>query len=108
MFLKGSFIKPKTNVQENDLQAGKLPGAEGWGKEPESEKGLLHTAINDVVTRKYIVSEEGNYMSFFDAIYGSIRNNKPVPVNAEEGLAVIRIIEAAYESSREGRLVQLG
>ncbi|HYC29502.1 MAG TPA: Gfo/Idh/MocA family oxidoreductase, partial [Chitinophagaceae bacterium] len=40
---KGSFIKPKTDVQEALLQAGKTPGTPDWGLEPDSERGLLHT-----------------------------------------------------------------
>jgi predicted dehydrogenase len=35
--LKGSFIKPKTDVQEEMLQAGKIPGSSDWGTEPESQ-----------------------------------------------------------------------
>ena len=41
--LKGSFIKPKTDVQEALLQAGETPGKSDWGTEPDSEMGLLHT-----------------------------------------------------------------
>ncbi|MEO6894989.1 MAG: Gfo/Idh/MocA family oxidoreductase, partial [Ginsengibacter sp.] len=55
--LKGSFIKPKTDVQETLLQAGNIPGGQDWGTEPETEKGLLHTEINGQVVRKYIDSE---------------------------------------------------
>src|SRR6185295_5448742 len=36
---KGSFIKPKTDVQEAMLQAGKVPGQPDWGTESETEKG---------------------------------------------------------------------
>lgn len=104
--LKGSFIKPKTDVQEEMLQAGNIPGID-WGKEPESQKGLLHTEKNGVVIREYIKSEQGNYNEYYDGIYEAIRNNKPLPVTAEEGVNVIKIIEAAYNSNATKKVVDL-
>ena len=105
--LKGSFIKPKTDVQEALLQAGNIPGGPDWGREPETEKGLLHTEIDGVEERKYIDSEQGNYDDYYSGIYEAIRNNKPVPVTAEEGMNVIRIIETAFESSEAQKVIQL-
>jgi len=105
--LKGSFIKPKTDVQEALLQAGSIPGGADWGREPETEKGLLHTEIDGVEERKYIDSEQGNYDDYYSGIYEAIRNNKPVPVTAEEGMNVIRIIETAFESSEAQKVIQL-
>ena len=105
--LKGSFIKPKTNVQEESLQAGNIPGGPDWGKEPDSEKGLLNTEINGKVIREYISSEQGNYGTYYDGIYQSIRNDKPLPVTAEDGLLVIKIIEAAYRSNESGKVIPL-
>ena len=105
--LKGSFIKPKIDVQEDRLQAGKLPGSRDWGKEPESEKGLLHTEKGGEIIRKYIQSEQGNYNEYYDGIYQAIRNDTLLPVTAEEGLNVIKIIEAAYQSNNTKCVVDL-
>ena len=105
--LKGSFIKAKTDVQETMLQKGFSPGGNDWGIEPEIEKGLLHTEINGKIIREYIESEQGNYGEYYDAIYGAIRDDEPLPVKAEEGLRVIQIIEAAYESDKAQRAVVL-
>lgn len=99
--LKGSFIKPKTNIQEEMLESGKVPGNKDWGTEPESEKGLLHTVIDGKEIKEYITSEQGNYGDYYDGIYEAIRNGKPVPVSAEDGLKVIQIIEAAYSSNEK-------
>jgi scyllo-inositol 2-dehydrogenase (NADP+) len=104
---KGSFIKPKTNIQEIMLQEGSIPDSTDWGTEPESEKGLLHTEKNNEVVRKYITSERGNYGDYYNAIYEAIRNNKPVPVSAGDGLNVIKIIEAAYKSNNERKVVDI-
>jgi scyllo-inositol 2-dehydrogenase (NADP+) len=105
--LKGSFIKSRADVQENDLQAEKIPETEGWGIEPEAEKGLLHTQINGQVIRQTLPTENGNYMQYFDEVFNAIRNNGAVPVTAEDGLKVVLIIEAAFESSRQKKLIEL-
>jgi scyllo-inositol 2-dehydrogenase (NADP+) len=104
---KGSFIKPKTDVQEGMLQSGALPNMPNWGREPESERGLLHTEKDGQIIREHIPSLTGNYLDYYEGIYQSLRNNKPVPVSAEDGLNVIRIIEAAIESSREHRVIEI-
>lgn len=104
---KGSFIKPKTNIQEIALMAGKLPDSKGWGIEPDSERGLLHTEINGEVIRTYIDSQEGNYADFFNQVYKAIREGQPVPVDAKDALNVIKIIEAAFQSSELRKSIKL-
>jgi predicted dehydrogenase len=104
---KGSFIKPKTDVQEADLLAGKMPGTADWGTEPERERGLLHTEKDGKIIREYIPSLQGNYMDFYDGMFNAIRNDKPVPVSATEGMQVISIIEAAIKSNAERKVIDL-
>jgi scyllo-inositol 2-dehydrogenase (NADP+) len=104
---KGSFIKAKTDVQENDLLSGIKPGTAGWGVEPDAQKGLLHTEINGEVVKKYVGSETGNYLDFYEGLYHAIREGKTAPVEATDALNVIRIIEAAFQSNAEKKVVNL-
>jgi len=104
---KGTFIKPKTDMQEAQLQSGMLPTEDGYGTEPETEKGLLHTEVEGKIIREYIPSLKGNYTDYYEGMYQAIRNNKQVPVTAEDGMKVIRIIEAAFQSSKERRVIDL-
>src|SRR5690606_18971494 len=104
---KGSFIKPNTNIQEEELIKGVLPNRQGWGTEPASEMGLLHTEIDGEVVRKYVPSEQGNYNEYYIALYEAIRNNGPVPVTAEDGLKVITIIQADLESQEKSCKISL-
>lgn len=104
---KGSFIKTKSDVQEMALQTGKVPGGDEWGTEPENERGFLHTEKNGKVIKQHIASERGNYLEYFDGIYNALRNNQSALVTAGQGLAVIRIIEAAFKSSRNQRVIDL-
>lgn len=104
---KGSFIKAKTDVQEARLLASVSPAADDWGIEPASEQGWLHTEYNGEIIKKHIESEKGNYADYYNGIYDALRNDKPVPVSAEDGMKVIKLIEAAYQSHKEKRVVDL-
>jgi predicted dehydrogenase len=104
---RGSFIKARTDVQERLLQAGVSPDSPDWGVEPDNEKGLLHTEKDGKTIREYVPSLRGNYMEYYDGMYAALREGKPVPVTPEDGLNIIRIIEAAYLSNKEKRVVEL-
>lgn len=104
---KGSFIKAKTDVQETALQGGALPEGPDWGKEPESEKGFLHTEKDGKIIKEHIPSLQGRYMDYYDGIYNAITHNTPPPVTAADGIAVIKIIEAAFRSNETQKVVML-
>lgn len=104
---KGSFLKGRTDIQETELQAGKVPGGADWGKEPENEEGLLHTEKDGAIIRKHVPSLQGNYYDYYEGIYQAIRNEQPLPVTAQEGINVMRIIDAAIQSCTEKRVIDL-
>lgn len=96
---KGSFIKNRADVQEDELKAGVNLANASWGKEPESDYGIVHTEIDGQIIRKKVESLPGNYYDFFDQLYYSITTNSALPVSAADGLNVMKIIDAALESS---------
>jgi predicted dehydrogenase len=96
---KGSFIKPKTDVQEAQLQAGKLPTDADYGIEPEAEQGLLHTEMNGSIIREHIPSLDGNYTHYYEGILQAIRHEAPLPVSARDGRDVVYLISEAFKSS---------
>ncbi len=98
---KGSFIKSRSDIQETSLQAGVNPATGNWGTEPETAWGLLNTE-NGI---QKIKSEPGNYFDYYEGIYQALLFNKPLPVKAEEAATVIAIIEAAYKSSNEKKVM---
>ncbi len=102
---KGSFLKQRADVQEAKLVLGQIPGKGDWGKEPDDAASLLHTTIHGVEIRKVVIAETGNYMRFYNELYEAIVNNKPLPVIAQEGADVVRIIEAAYKSINQKKVV---
>jgi scyllo-inositol 2-dehydrogenase (NADP+) len=105
--MKGSFLKTAADVQEKSLLAGESPAQKDWGVEPEGEEGILHTEMNGVIVKKEFPTERGNYMQYFEGIANAIRNNAALPVTADEGLNVIKIIKAAFKSNDEKKVISL-
>ncbi|MFM7356997.1 MAG: Gfo/Idh/MocA family oxidoreductase [Sediminibacterium sp.] len=104
---KGSFHKSRADVQERDLLAGLSPLLPHWGIEETTEKGYLHTETTEGIIQKKWPSEKGNYMDYFEGIFQHIRNGEKIPVSAAEGIAIMRIIEAARLSSDRQQVVEL-
>ena len=104
---KGSFIKTRADVQEADLIENKKPGGTDWGTEPVSEEGLLHTEKNGKIIRERVHTLQGNYYAYYEAVYHALIQNTEMPVTVQDGINVVRIIEAAVQSSAAGKLIQL-
>lgn len=104
---KGTLIKSRGDVQEDDLKAGKKPMVTDWGIEPVYKSGVLHTEIEGSVVRENIPTLHGNYYGFFDALYKAIAKNDPVPVPAQDGINVMRIIEASIESNSQKKIIKI-
>lgn len=103
---KGSFLKTRADVQEAKLQAGEKPTKEGW-YEPETEQGFLHSEVNGKVVKEEVYTMSGNYYAYYDGVYEAITHNKEMPVTADDGIKVMKIIDAVYLSSKEGKVITL-
>ncbi|MEN1934099.1 oxidoreductase [Paenibacillus sp. 102] len=100
---KGSIVKYGMDSQEEQLKAGMKPGSAGYGEDSENNYAVLET--EEEIT--HIPTEVGCYEMYYKGIRDSIVSRAPVPVTAEEGLQVIRVIQAAIESSETGRVISL-
>lgn len=104
---RGSFLKHRGDVQEDDLKVMKKPNLDTWGTEPKEKEGYLHTEKEGQLIQDTIPTLQGNYYDFFDGVYNAIVNDTIEPVTAEEGASVMRIIEAAIQSSQEKKVVEM-
>lgn len=104
---KGSFLKSRGDVQEDELKLGKKPNVTAWGTEKEGQEGLLHTEIDGKIVKEKVPTLQGNYYDFFEGVYQSIAHHKPEIVSAQDGVNVMRIIEAAFQSSQQNCVVDL-
>lgn len=102
---KGSFLKPRGDVQEDELKLNLKPNLDNWGTESIENQGVLHTEIEGRIIREKIPTIQGNYYHYFDQMYRAIVHNEKVPVTAKEGIHVMQIIEAALLSNAQKRIV---
>ena len=103
----GSFLKPRGDVQEDELKLGKKPNSTDWGKEPDNLQGILHTEIEGEIIREKVPTLLGNYTDFFEGLYQSITQNIDEPVTAQDGENVMLIIEKAMESNALKKVVSV-
>ncbi|OYZ02585.1 MAG: oxidoreductase [Sphingobacteriia bacterium 28-36-52] len=104
---KGSFIKTRADIQEAALIHNAIPYTENWGQEPTTAMGYLHTEINGQTIKEYVPSLRGNYGAFYDGLYNTIINKAPCLVGGQDGLNVMKLIEAAKESHVTGKIIQI-
>lgn len=104
---QGAFLKSRADVQEADLLANKKPNHDAWGTEPKEAVGILNYEVNGENIRKEVPALQGDYRQYYEGMYQAIVHDAEVPVTAEDGLRVMKIIEAAFLSASEKRVVSL-
>lgn len=102
---KGCYLSQTTDVQAQDIFAGKRPAddLEGWGYEPQANWGTLFAAAGP----ETVPSEQGRYHDYYEAFARSVANGAPPPVTAETGARTLAILDAARKSAADGRSVSL-
>jgi scyllo-inositol 2-dehydrogenase (NADP+) len=102
----GSYMKSGIDVQELQLRSGMLATDSAFGVEPQSQWGTF----TDGTTSKaeVVASERGQWTEFYSHVRKCIEHHAPPPVPALEARDVIRVIEAAMDSSERGVRVRLG
>lgn len=103
----GSYVKYGLDPQEEALKTGTIPTGADWGMEERSQWGTLNTEIKNDHYRGKIETLQGNYRAFYDDIHHALTQGVKPQTNAASVLTVIRIIEAAFESSRTGKQIAL-
>jgi scyllo-inositol 2-dehydrogenase (NADP+) len=91
----GSFIKQRSDIQEEQLLKGMKLTDPSYGVEPEEKAGLLTLMGEDgTKSQERIASNTGSYLPIFDAVYRSIVFDEPFPVKPEQVLIQLQILEA--------------
>ncbi|WP_214320306.1 Gfo/Idh/MocA family protein [Nonomuraea sediminis] len=100
---QGAYVKYGLDVQEARLRAGLSPLQPEFGAEPEDYWGLAGT--DDVKQR--IPTEEGRYLDFYRGVEAAVRHGGPPPVDPEEVIRGLTVLEAAHLSATQGIEVHL-
>lgn len=101
--LDGAFEKYGLDPQEDALIAGLVPGAPGWGEEPEELWGRLRAEGGE----RRVRTEAGDYQAFYRGVADALRSGSPPPVDIAESIEGLEVLEAARESSRTAAVVRL-
>jgi scyllo-inositol 2-dehydrogenase (NADP+) len=88
---RSAYVKMQSDMQEAALRSGGRPDQPGWGEEPREHWGLL--GVGDAATP--VRSEPGAYQQFYAGVVASLRDGAPPPVDPEDAVAGLEIIEAA-------------
>ena len=94
---RAAYLKVHGDVQEPALRAGERPDRPGWGEEPREHWGLLGVGDSAVPVR----SEPGGYQQFYAGIVAALRNGAPPPVDPQDAVAGLEIIEACLTSQQK-------
>lgn len=100
---RAAYVKAHADVQEQALRSGVLPNTPGFGEDPETRWGLL--GAGDEV--RPIKTDRGDYGRFYANAVAWLRDGAPAPVDPEDALTGLKIIEAAQHSAQERQVIQL-
>jgi predicted dehydrogenase len=105
--LRGSYEKAGLDPQEDALRTGMRPGDANWGIEPREQWGRLSTEVGGLHIDGAVETLPGAYETYYALLRDALLNDGPPPVGPVEVVQVLRVIEAAQRSAREGRVVTL-
>lgn len=89
--------------QQQQLAEGLTPGDDAWGM-PEAHDWIIRNGPQPPAP---IHAERGRWQAFYDAVIPWVTQGAAPPVPAQEGLATMRVIDAARRSNNERQLVPL-
>lgn len=81
--------------QESALRSGILPGTPGFGQESDGDRGEL--SFGDRIERT--AAGTGDYGGYYRELAEALRTGAPVPVDPQESVDALRLIEAAHRAS---------
>ena len=88
----GAFVKYGIDVQKEALWAARTPHDPAWAVEPEESWGQI--AIDG--DRRRLPTARGSYGAFYDLSRRACGNDVPPPVDPEDGVAALEILEVAH------------
>ena len=96
---RGSYLKHGLDVQEDQLRAGVVPGAPGWGVDTRAGE-IVHERDGRLVT-EVAHAETGDYCRYYAAMRDAVLHGTSPPVTPQQALDVMRLIELGVRSSEE-------
>lgn len=98
----GSFVKYGLDPQEAALKAGRTPDEPDWDQEPPERYGILTTPRG----ARPIPTIPSSFTRYYENVRDAALGKAQPAVTPEHALAVMRGLELAARSSREGRVLE--
>jgi predicted dehydrogenase len=101
----GTYIVDGIDGQEAALKAGRSPADLGdrWGAEPEQAWGRLYQGAG----WEPVPSERGRWDLYYPAFAAAVRGEAPVPVDPQDAVRTMTVLDAARTSAQTGETVPL-
>lgn len=96
--LQGAYTKEALDPQEAALAAGKDPAGAGFGREPEDRWGTLADASGE----RPVETDAGDYLAYYRGIVAALRDAAAPPVDPNDAVTGLQVLEAAVRSARFG------
>lgn len=96
-----SFVKFGLDVQESLLRQGMDTGSAGWGSEPEKDWGRISAGGEP----QPLATVPGRYQRFYELLAEALVRVGPMPVEIDDAIAALRVIEAARASAQEHTVI---
>jgi predicted dehydrogenase len=100
---RAAYTKLGLDVQEDALRRGERPDRAGWGEEPAERWGVVG-AGDDL---RPVRTEPGAYPAFYAGVVAALRDGAAPPVDPNDAVAGLEVIEAARRSAADRRVVAL-
>ena len=100
---KGAYVAWGLDGQEDALRAGGDPGDPDWGVESPGRWGKLMVGDGE----RHIPRGPGAYPDFYAAVRDALTMSGPLPVDPQDAVATLRVLDAARRSAELAETVRL-
>jgi predicted dehydrogenase len=99
-----AFVVSALDPQEDALRAGARPDTvAGWGTPPDWERGRLVAGEQSVP----VPPEPGDWPRFYALLRDAILTGGPPPVDPNDAVEALRVLDAARQAARDRRVIAL-
>jgi len=104
---QGSYCKHGLDPQEDRLKAGESP-TPGWGEDTPGTLTLREGKGEEapLVNHEH-PTQPGDYLAYYQGVAAAIRNKAPLPVDIDDALRNVMLLEAGLDSHRQRRWIAL-
>lgn len=99
---EGALVVDRLDRQEDQLRAGLSPADPAYG----CDQGAAHVVVGDEWTE--VPAVPGRYQAFWEGVRDAVVGGGPSPVDPDDGVRTIALIEAAARSAREHSVIAVG